>query len=294
MSVQSSINLELTSVNHAKSYRVTIIGGNGRMGRFFAEQLLAIGHQVQILEQQDWHNANKLLGQAELVIVSVPIEYTVDVIKKAAKYISPSTALCDITSIKTSPMQAMLTHHCGAVMGLHPMFGPSVKSFAEQKIVVCPGRNDESFQWLLKFMQNQGGDLITCTPEEHDQLMIFIQATQHFYRLSLGVFLAKANIDLERSLLMSSPSYRQEIVILKRLFRQNPSLCVDIMLATEERCQSIKYLADTYSHLAKLVANKDREALIREFVQAKSFFQENSHCFLTMNLNNTAVADVKI
>jgi prephenate dehydrogenase/chorismate mutase/prephenate dehydrogenase len=281
MSLPSSISLELVSVNHAQSRRVTIIGGRGRMGNFFAEQLLANGHQVNTLGQEDWDDADQLLGQAELVIVSVPIEYTVDVIKRAAKYLSSTTALCDITSIKSLPLQAMLTHHSGSVMGLHPMFGPSVKSFSGQKIVVCPGRNDESFQWLLDLMQKQGGELITCTPEEHDQMMIFIQATQHFYRLSLGIFLAQANINLERSLLMSSPSYRQEIEIIKRLFRQNPSLCVDIMLATEERCQAIHSLANTYSRLAKLVVNKDREALMQEFVEAKGFFQENHHYLLS-------------
>ncbi|HEY9804264.1 MAG TPA: bifunctional chorismate mutase/prephenate dehydrogenase [Leptolyngbyaceae cyanobacterium] len=277
MSIKSSIDVDFTSVNNVKSRQITIIGGRGRMGQLFAEQLLAIGHKVNVLGNQDWDYADQLLSQAELVIVSVPIECTVDVIKRAAKYLSSTTALCDITSIKTQPTQAMLTHHQGPVMGLHPMFGPSVKSFSGQKIVVCPGRHDESFQWLLDVMQNQGGELITCTPEEHDQIMVFVQATQHFYRLSLGVFLAEANIDLERSLLMSSPSYRQEIEILKRLFKQNPNLCVDIILATEERCQAINDLAETYQRLAELVARKDREGLIKEFEEHQAFFQQQDN-----------------
>ncbi len=277
MSIQSSPDVEFASVNNLKSRQITIIGGRGRMGQLFAQQLLNIGHKVNILGTQDWDYADKLLSQAELVIVSVPIEHTVNIIKRAAKYLSPTTALCDITSIKTQPTQAMLTHHNGPVMGLHPMFGPSVKSFAGQKIVVCPGRENESFQWLLDFLQNQGGELITCTPEEHDHIMVFVQATQHFYRLSLGVFLAQANVDLQRSLLMSSPSYRQEIEILKRLFKQNPSLCADIILATEERCQAMNELADTYQRLAQLVAQKDREGLIQEFEKHKDFFQQEDN-----------------
>lgn len=274
MVLQSSLNPELISRNHVKSRQITIIGGHGRMGRLFREQLLEAGHKVNILEEEDWEYAGQLLNQAELVLVSVPIKYTVDVIKRAAKYLSSNTALCDITSIKTQPYQTMLTHHAGPVMGLHPMFGPSVKSFCSQKVVVCPGRNHESFQWLLDCLENQGAELITCTPEEHDRMMVYIQATQHFCRLSLGVFLAQSNIDLERSLSISSPSYRQEIEILKRLFRQNPQLCVDIMLATEERCQAIKSLAQTYNRLAKMIAKKDREALIKEFENTQGFFQQ--------------------
>jgi len=102
-----------------------------------------------------------------MVLVSVPIERTVDIIKRAAEHLAPTTALV-ITSIKTQPVQAMLEHHAGPVMGLHPMFGPSIKSFSGQKIVVCPGRNDDSFQWLLDFMKSKGGELIVCTPQEHD------------------------------------------------------------------------------------------------------------------------------
>ncbi|MCC5636759.1 bifunctional chorismate mutase/prephenate dehydrogenase [Nostoc sp. CHAB 5844] len=274
MVLQSSLNQKLASIKDVKSRQLTIIGGHGRMGKLFREKLLAVGHKVNVLEQEDWEYADKLLNNAELVLISVPIKHTVDVIKRVAKYLSSNTALCDITSIKVQPTEAMLVHHTGPVMGLHPMFGPSIKSFWEQKVVVCPGRNYESFQWLLDFLQIQGAELITCTPEEHDRMMVYIQATQHFCRLSLGVFLAQANIDLERSLSISSYSFRQEIEILKRLFCQNPNLCVDIMLATEERCQAINYLAHTYSRLAKLVEQKDREGLIKEFENSQGFFKK--------------------
>jgi len=264
------------TVSNDQPRKVTIIGGRGRMGKFFTQELSAAGHNVSVLGHQDWDDADVLLGQAELVIVSVPIERTVDVIERAAKYLAPTTALADITSIKTQPVQAMLEHHTGPVIGLHPMFGPSIKSFAGQKVVVCPGRQNDSFQWLLDLMESKGAKLIVCTPEEHDRMMVIIQATRHFSRFCLGAFLAAEKIDIDRSLLMSSPTYRQEIDIVNRLFAQSPYLCADIMLATEERCQAIERLANTYSRLAQLVAKKDRAALIEAFETTQSFFAENS------------------
>jgi prephenate dehydrogenase len=268
----SNHNSKLKNHHFHKTRKITLIGGSGRMGRFFQEQLSTAGHHVSILEQNDWDSADKLLNQAELVLICVPIDLTVDIIKRATKYLTPTTALADITSLKIQPVKAMLEYHSGPVLGLHPMFGPSVNSFLEQKIVVCPGRNEDTFQWFLDFLANQGGELIFCTPEEHDRIMVVVQATQHFYRFSLGVFLAQTNIDIDQSLSMSSPSYRQEIEIIHRLLAQNPQLCVDIMLATEERCQAICSLADTYSRLAKMVAQKDRSALIQEFENTRSFF----------------------
>ncbi|MHC5594937.1 MAG: bifunctional chorismate mutase/prephenate dehydrogenase [Nostoc sp.] len=279
------------ATNHVTPRQITIIGGRGRMGRLFKEQLSVVGNNVSVLEHEDWEYADKLLNQAELVLVSVPIEHTVDVIKRAAKYLAPTTALCDITSIKTQPTQAMLEYHSGPVMGLHPMFGSSIKSFFGQKVVVCLGRKDDSFQWFLDFLKSQGAELVICTPEEHDQMMVIIQATQHFCRFSLGVFLAQTRVDIEQSLTMSTPNYRQEIDIVKHLFYQNPHLCVDIMLATEERCNAISFLANTYSRLAKLVERKDREALIQEFENTQSFFEDKINTFL-QPLNTTALLDI--
>lgn len=265
-----------SSVSNIPHRQITIIGGSGRMGRFFTQQLSAAGHNVRILESEDWERADQLLYQADLVLISVPIEQTVNVIKRAAKYLQPTTALADITSLKTQPVQTMLESHCGPVMGLHPMFGPNVKSFLAQKVVVTPGREDDSFQWFLDWIKSQGGELILSTPEEHDRLMVMIQATRHFSRLSLGVFLAQENIDIDRTLSMSSPSYRLEIDLIERLFAQRPHLCADIMLATEERCQAIERLANTYSRLAQLVARKDRDALIQEFAATQKFLEERT------------------
>ncbi|MBF2065414.1 MAG: bifunctional chorismate mutase/prephenate dehydrogenase [Calothrix sp. C42_A2020_038] len=261
------------STPRVNTKNITIIGGHGRMGKFFTNQLVDTGHQVDILEK-DWFNAEKLLSEADLVLCSVPIKCTVEVIERAAKFLNPTTALADITSVKAEPVKAMLKYHSGAVIGLHPMFGPSTRSFRGQKVVVCPGRNDEVFDWLLNLMRNQGAELIYSMPEEHDRMMVMIQATRHFCRLTQAVYLAQEQTDIDKSLLMSSPSYRQEIEILKRLLNQNPQLCVDIMLATQERCQAIKSLAETYIRLAELVENQDREALIQEIETTQTFFNQ--------------------
>lgn len=269
--------------NKHKSHRITIIGGRGKMGQCFARELSECGHQVCSFGNQDWLDAQKLIGEADLVLFSVPIERTVEVIKRAAQYLKPSTAIADITSVKTEPVKAMLEYHKGAVMGLHPMFGPKVESFSEQIVVICRGRNDDKFQWLLDFFKAQGSNLVESTPEEHDKIMLTTQAIRHFARFSLGVFLAEENIDIQRSLSMASPTYKQEIDILKRLFAQSSHLCADIMLATEERCEAIVSLAETYSRLAQLVAQKDREGLIEEFESTQNFFNQAFHSEETQN-----------
>ncbi|MBW4597880.1 MAG: bifunctional chorismate mutase/prephenate dehydrogenase [Brasilonema angustatum HA4187-MV1] len=265
-----------TSLDSLEPRRITVVGGRGAMGQFFTSQLSVAGHDVSILEKDDWDYAGRLLGEAELVLVCVPTEFTADVIRKLSKYLAPTSALADITSIKTSIVQIMLEYHSGPVMGLHPMFGPTTKSFLSQKIVVCPGREDNAFQWFLDLIKMKGGKLIACTPEEHDQIMIGIQAIRHFCTFSLGVFMAEAGIDIGRTLEFSSPIYRLEIDIVSRLFAQDSSLYVDILLASEDRRKTIGWLTSTYNRLGDLVARKDKATLIKEFEVTHSVFREEA------------------
>ncbi|GAX45620.1 prephenate dehydrogenase [Tolypothrix sp. NIES-4075] len=256
-----------------KPRRLTVIGGRGMMGQFFTSRLSAAGHKVNILEENDWDCADRLLAEVDLVLICVPIEHTLDVIRKAVLYLDPTTALADITSIKAPVFRAMLDQHTGPVLSLHPMFGSGIKSFLSQNVVVCPGRQSEAFKWLLELIETEGGKIIVCTPEEHDRMMLIIQTIRHFCAFSLGVFLAQEGIDIGRSLEFSSPPYRLELDLVSRLFTQDVSLHINIMLASEDRRQAISKLANTYSRLAHLVVQKDQAAIKREFEKSYGVFR---------------------
>ena len=80
--------------------------------------------------------------QCDLVIVSVPIRDTVRVIEEIAPLLTQDQLLCDLTSLKVAPVDAMLKSKA-QVIGLHPMFGPTVSSLRHQTIIVCPARATE-------------------------------------------------------------------------------------------------------------------------------------------------------
>ncbi|MBW4579357.1 MAG: bifunctional chorismate mutase/prephenate dehydrogenase [Tildeniella nuda ZEHNDER 1965/U140] len=255
--------------------RITVVGGCGLMGRFFVDRLSAAGHHVSVLEYDGWDDADGLLGNADLVLLCVPLKATVAVIRKVAPYLAPTTTLADIASTKVTVVQTMMECHTGPVLGLHPMFGPGASSFLGQKVVICPGRNPSASQWLLDLMEADGGKLISSTPEEHDRMMVAVQAIRFFANLTLGAFLAEEGIDIERSLEFASPLYRIEINTVSRLLAQSAALYIDILLASDERCEAIQRLVETSDRLAKLLAQGDRAALIAEFETAhRAFGQE--------------------
>lgn len=271
---EASQNIDIFTPTDLQRRQITIVGGGGRMGRFFSSCLSQAGHLVSILEYSDWGQAEKLLVDVDLVLVCVPIESMVKTVRQLSQYLSPRTALADISSVKAPIVKAMLKYHQGPVMSLHPMFGPGIESFSAQKVVICSGRQNRFFHWFLELIQDDGGELVYATPKEHDQMMTTVQAIRNFATFSFGAFLSQENIDIERSLDFSSPKYRQQIAMVQRLFVQSAPLIVDIMLASPESCEAISRLGNAYSGLAKLVQQGDRNALIEEFQATQNFFSE--------------------
>ncbi|WP_111739501.1 bifunctional chorismate mutase/prephenate dehydrogenase [Leminorella richardii] len=258
---------------------IVIVGGRGKMGQLFGRLFQLSGYQVRILEQEDWPNADALLKDAGMVIVSVPIHLTEEVIRRLPK-LSDDCILVDFASIKQKPMEAMLEVHSGPVLGLHPMFGPDVSSLAKQVIAYCDGRKPESYQWLLEQLQVWGSRLHAITPAEHDRNMAFIQALRHFATFTYGLNLSHEKAELEQLLALSSPIYRLELAMIGRLFAQDPQLYADIIMSSEENLALIKRYYACFGEAVAILEKGDKTAFIDNFNQVKDWFGDYASRFL--------------
>jgi len=171
--------MELKSIR--PDAKILVVGGLGQMGGLFAGLFVRSGYEVRILEKGDWENAGALCKDVDLVLVSVPIEKTNEVIDTLAPMISPKTILADLTSVKQGPLAAMCKAHKGPVMGLHPLFGPTLDSLDKQIVVICPGRDDDACLWLKDQLGIWGAIIVQASAQEHDQVMEIVQALRHFF-----------------------------------------------------------------------------------------------------------------
>lgn len=258
---------------------VVVIGGNGQLGGLFGRMFKLSGYDVKVLGSKDWDKADELLKDAGLVVVTVPIHLTEGVIDKL--YNLPSDCiLCDLTSIKSKPLQRMLAVHQGPVVGLHPMFGPDVPSLAKQVIVYSDGRGQESYQWLLEQFGIWGASLCSMDAQEHDHGMTLIQALRHFTSFAYGLHLSKENPNIDRLLQLSSPIYRLEIAMVGRLFAQDPNLYGDIILSSDENIAMIRRFHHCFGEALKILEGKDKAQFVESFNEVSEWFGDYSQQFL--------------
>ncbi|MCC3704551.1 bifunctional chorismate mutase/prephenate dehydrogenase [Rouxiella badensis] len=264
---------------HPNLRPVVIVGGKGQMGRLFTRMLELSGYQVKSLEQEDWPQAESMLADAGMVIVSVPIHLTEEVIGRLPK-LPDDCILVDLASIKNKPLQAMLAAHEGPVVGLHPMFGPDVASLAKQVVVYCDGREPEAYQWLLEQLQVWGARLHKISAVEHDQNMSFVQALRHFATFAYGMHLSEENVEIEQLLALSSPIYRLELAMVGRLFAQDPQLYADIIMSSENNIALIKRYYKRFGEAMALLESGDKQAFIDKFRLVEDWFGDYAPRFL--------------
>ncbi|KAA6208673.1 bifunctional chorismate mutase/prephenate dehydrogenase [Avibacterium paragallinarum] len=260
--------------------KIVIVGGNGKLGGLFGRYLQLSGYQVENLGRNDWERAEQILAGANVVIVSVPIVNTVETIERLAPYLNEEMLLTDLTSVKKAPLAKMLAVHKGAVVGLHPMFGPDIASMAKQVVVRCDGRFPERYQWLLDQISIWGAKIYQVDAGEHDQSMTYIQALRHFATFANGLHLSKQPVDLAKLLALSSPIYRLELAMIGRLFAQDGALYADIIMDKPENLAVIESLKQSYEESLKFFEQGDKQSFIQAFNQVRDWFGDYSEQFL--------------
>jgi len=252
--------------------RILIVGGCGGMGRFFARWFEHSDYEVRILDRNDWEKVESLASGIDLCLLAVPIDITATVAARIAPQLPAKCILADVTSLKAEPLKAMLSSHAGPVVGLHPLFGPTTKTMDRQIVVVSPGRNHEACQWLLNQLSIWGNVLVQTSPEEHDEIMGIVQALRHFATFTFGQFLHARKVPILRTLELSSPIYRLELVMVGRLFAQDPSLYAEIIFATPERLALLKEFIQSLSQNLDLLQRVDKTEFNNRFREIAKWF----------------------
>ncbi len=253
--------------------RFLIVGGHGRMGRLFSSWLTARGHGVTVLERDDGQDPAALVSDAELVVVAVPMDAAVLVIERLAPLLRPDQLLCDINSLKGEVCAAMAGACAGEVVGLHPMFGPTVATPRRQKVVWCPVRPGPLAAWWRDELGRMGAELVDTDPGTHDRMMAVVQVLVHYSTLVMGDALRRTGIDLEQSLAFTSPIYRLELAFVGRLFTQDPDLYAEIEMANPHGDDVRRCFQDAAAELAGTIETGDRADFRQAFGQVREYFR---------------------
>jgi prephenate dehydrogenase len=274
--------------------RVAIIGGSGKMGRWFARHLLAEGNEVIISGRTvskvreareeldvDAASSTEAVKGAEVILLSVPIETFEDIVIELAPYIQPEQAVIDVTSVKVMPVAAMHRHlPTGRILGTHPLFGPGAQGIADQNFVLTPTSDEErTLAGKVKnYLETRGARVSLMTPEEHDHKMAVILGLSHFIAIVAADTLLSANRDTQPAAL-GSTTYKVLLTLVESVISENPELYASIQMNLPGVPEIEALLQGKVAAWAEMVQKKDRDAFIRQMKALRSRMEKDNPDF---------------
>lgn len=268
--------------------KISIIGGYGGMGAFFAKLFKEEGFDVTISGPGEikGEKAAKELGvkylkdnkesakNADIVMISVPMGVTIDVIKEVAPHVKKGALLMDVTSVKERPCEAMkkFSGKDVDVIGTHPVFSHSVGAIEGQVFVLTPVRGGKWLPWLKEFLQKHKARVYESTPAKHDRTMAVVQGLTHFAYISIGKALQELDINIKESRKFSSPIYELMLDIVGRIIGQNPELYASIQMQNPRIPEVHNTFLKTANELKRAVEEKNEKKFIQMMSQAAKHF----------------------
>ncbi len=249
--------------------RIGIIGGKGRMGRWFERLFKDTGHEVLISDVDTELKGEDLTKECHVIIFALPMEVFPQVVKELGPKIPEESFMTDICSLKEKQVKVMLENSVCEVCGTHPLFGPGEKDLKGLRVALCPSRGQRWYQWWKEFLIENGALVAEFTPQEHDRTMAWVQALNHFILLCLGKSLEEDGINFEHVLKLATPSFERQLNIVARLCLQDPELYATIQLGNPYTKTAVNTFTKHARDLKKILDGGDREGFLKIFKEVQ-------------------------
>lgn len=241
--MQESIEIQASLPRTAARMRhIAIVGGYGKMGRWFADLLKGAGHRVDIIDPS---SGNGLVLEdakwADSVIVSVPISRTGPILRKLDEICKPDALIFDVASLK-SPFIDVLKDMGSRrrVCSVHPMFGPSAESMYERNVIVCECGSDEAVDEAVELLGNHGADVRRMPVDEHDMYMSYVLGLSHAVNIAFFTVLDRSGIDFQDMKSVASTTFNKLMDTNESVALEDPYLYYEIQHLNSNREQMLR------------------------------------------------------
>lgn len=202
------------------------------------------------------------LKSFDIVFVSVPINLAPKIISETAGKVSRDCLIVDLSSIKSKTKKAL--ENCGRpALSMHFLFGPSVHSIQNQKIIIEKFGKPRTALQLLDLLKKEGAQIIEMDSSLHDLTMAHIQSLTHFINLSLAEILIKNKIGISGQ--VSTPVFLSQLSSTLRVLSQNPKLLSEIQTLNPKFLEVVEQYLDIQKDLIKKIKAKEIREIEKQF-----------------------------
>jgi chorismate mutase/prephenate dehydrogenase len=267
-SLATQEQLQVAATNTGHGQRALVIGGRGRMGRWFADFLVSQGYVVEVADPAGavpgcehrvrWQDSPL---DHDLIVVATPLGTTAQTLVDLAAR-RPRGLVFDLASLKT-PLREGLRGLVAAgvrVTSLHPMFGPDTDLLSGRHVIFVDLGDAEALARAQQLFEPTMANRVVMSLDEHDRLVAYVLGLSHAVNIAFFTALADSGESAERLARLSSTTFDSQLQVASRVASESPALYYEIQALNDYGGESLKALADAVARLRASVSSGDAGA----------------------------------
>ena len=277
---------------------MTIIGGSGGMGKVFARYFKKHGFNVTLyardekkletisyeLEVNSSVNLEESVENADIIIISIPIKKTTEMVIKVTPLMKKNALIFDITSLKFSVFKALKdasSRYPINCLSLHPMFGPGIKSMKNYVIIALKVGGTEYYQEIIEklfaIFESDGVIITYTTPEEHDRRMALTLAVPHMFNILFLNLLKKSGIALNELTRFTGTTFLLQKVFAESIIQREMEMFGEIQMENLQFYDILDLFEALVKNYKEIIQNKRESAFQEIFTDGLEYSREDDH-----------------
>jgi chorismate mutase/prephenate dehydrogenase len=262
--------------------RVLVIGGGGKMGRWFVEFLTSQGFSVEIADPgsvpagvarvDDWRKTDL---KHDYIVLATPLGIT-DAILRELALRRPPGVIFDVGSLK-SPLRAGLlalkSHGC-KVTSLHPMFGPDTELLSGRHVVFVDLGSAEALASARELFASTMAEQVVMSLDDHDRLIAYVLGLSHALNIAFFTALAESGEAAPKLARMSSTTFDSQLDVASRVAQESPELYYEIQSLNDYGAESLEALSKAVERLRTAVVSQDHDAFVALMQRGRDYLED--------------------
>jgi chorismate mutase/prephenate dehydrogenase len=259
-----------------------VIGGAGKMGRWFAEFMTSQGFSVEIADPTgappgfahlpDWRTSPL---NHDFIVIATPLGITDKILRELAMR-RPKGVIFDVGSLK-SPLRAGLnalkSHGC-RVTSLHPMFGPNTELLSGRHVIFVEAGSPEATAAARELFASTMVEQVVMSLDEHDRLIAYVLGLSHALNIAFFTALAESGEAAPRLAKLSSTTFDSQLDVASLVAQESPELYYEIQSLNDYGSESLEALSQAVERLRTAVISQDFESFAALMRRGREYLED--------------------
>jgi chorismate mutase/prephenate dehydrogenase len=258
--------------------RALVIGGAGKMGRWFAEFFASQGFTTTIADVtvDDGPNRFKNWTDAgvdfDVIVVAAPLAVSGRILAQLA-VLKPKGLVFDIGSLKSPLIDGLKELRAAGcrVTSLHPMYGPDTRLLSGRHLIFCDAGDAQATADAKELFAATMVEQLDMGLDDHDRLISYVLGLSHALNIAFFTALAESGEAAPKLAKLSSTTFDSQLLVSEAVAQDNPHLYFEIQNLNKFGLGPLDALCDAARRIRETVADSDEQAFVELMEKGREY-----------------------